>query len=394
MADSNKEAGAMAPSWQQAAATAATGDSSSHTAPEGISTLDRARRFLQEEDVRLSSTEKKIEFLKSKGIEEADIKTLLEETEEATTATTTTTTQATTRREEPKGSSPTSNAMAVSTLEQQETRPNHPPIITYPEFLTKPAKPPPLITASGLLNSLGIVAGLSTLVYGATRHLVGPMVETLTDARIDFHDNANKNLTRLVERLEQSVSEIPASYHTVGKRTTPEAQNSHSKLSLDYADADDASSYDDPTELFHRDVGVQTSPPPTPDSSSHAGYPRGAGVSPSSTSDNDNNSNSKPGSKTQQQAEKLREIISSVRGLSSSLVSQAEDLAETKNVLDRFGQDLQALTYPPESFGLGSTYLYGAGRTEPDDEVKRVKNNIRSVKGVLLSTRSFPSVTR
>lgn len=393
MANSGKEAGAMAPSWQQAASTAAVRDSSSYTASEGTSTLERARIFLQDEEVRSSSMESKVEFLRTKGINEADIKQLLEETEE-----TTTTTKVTTKDDEKAASNPRSESMMVSTpereTEQQDTTPERPPIITYPEFLTKPSKPPPLITASGLLNSLGIVAGLSTLVYGATRHLVGPMVETLTDARIDFHDNANKNLARLVEKLEQSVSEIPASYHTVGKRSTPETQTS--KL-VEHADADDDSSYDDPTELFHRDVGVQTSPPATPDSSSNTAYPRGAGGWPSSASDDDtdkNNSSYKPGSGTQQQADKLRNIISSVRGMSSALVSQAEDLAETKNVLGRFGQDLHALTYPPESFGVGSSYLYGSGRTEPDDEIRRVKNNIRSVKGVLLSTRSFPSVTR
>ncbi|ROV92010.1 hypothetical protein VMCG_09557 [Cytospora schulzeri] len=400
MADSEKEKGAMTPSWQQAASTAATSDSNAHTVSEETqetSVLERARRFLQDEEVKLSSREKKIEFLKSKGIEEADINTLLKETDEATT------THPTTKYEEKAESSPTSNTTVVSTPEQapipgpeQETRPDHPPIITYPEFLTKPAKPPPLITASGLLNSLGIVAGLSTLVYGATRHLVGPMVETLTDARIDFHDNANKNLSRLVEKLEQSVSEIPASYHAVGKKNN----NNHSNNNkvVEYADAyadDTGSSYDDPTELFHRDVGVQTSPPPTPDSSSNKAYPQGADGWPSSTSDNNNNSNNKPGRTTpQQEADKLHNIIFSVRGLNSALVSQAEDLAETKNVLDLFGQDLHALTYPPESFGAGNSYLYGSGRTEPDDEVRRVKNNIRSVKGVLLSTRSFPSVIK
>ncbi|KUI68047.1 hypothetical protein VM1G_03273 [Cytospora mali] len=406
MADSDKETAAMIPSWQRAASTAALGDnSSSHTAVGGHSTLERARTFLQDETVILSSREKKIEFLKSKGIEETDIHKLLDEAEEATTAQATTNNTTITKGEgQAGGSSPSNKAIVASTPEskpeqqnqhqhqhqhQQDNRSDHPPIITYPEFLTKPAKPPPLITASGLLNSLGIVAGLSALVYGATKHLVSPMVETLNEARADFHDNANKNLSRLVEQLENAVSEIPASYHAVGKNT-PEAHNTN-KLLEDgpcYND-DSSSSYDDPTELFHRDVGVQTSPPATPDVPSHTGgWPSG--------NPNNNNSN-KPGSNPQQEADKLNNIISSVRGLSSTLVSQAEDLVETKNVLDQFNQDLHSLTYPPESFGFGSSYLYGtvaAARAEPDDEVKRVKNSIRSVKGVLLSTRSFPPVTR
>ncbi|KUI62187.1 hypothetical protein VP1G_09305 [Cytospora mali] len=400
MADSDKETAAMIPSWQRAASTAALGDnSSSHTAGDEYSTLERARTFLQDDTVRLSSREKKIEFLKSKGIEEADITQLLDETEEATTTQATTNTTITKGEEQAGGSSPSNKAVVVSAPQsepeqqhQQEKRSDHPPIITYPEFLTKPAKPPPLITASGLLNSLGIVAGLSALVYGATKHLVSPMVETLTEARTDFHDNANKNLSRLVEQLENAVSEIPASYHAVGKRT-PETHNTNKLLedAPSYND-DSSSSYDDPTELFHRDVGVQTSPPATP------GVPSYTGGWPSGNPNNNNNNNSnKPGSNTQQEADKLSNIISSVRGLSSTLVSQAEDLVETKNVLDQFNQDLHSLTYPPESFGVGSSYLYGtaaAARAEPDDEIKRVKNSIRSVKGVLLSTRSFPPVTR
>lgn len=385
--DSDKKAAAMAPSWQQAASPTPPNDNpSSHTASgvEGT-TMDQARRFLQDEVVRLSSREKKIEFLQSKGIEEADINKLLEETDapassSATTTTTTNTTQATSKGDEQQGSSTRSTGTMISTSEpekEQETRPDHPPIITYPEFLTEPAKPPPLITASGLLYSLGIVASLSTLAYGATKYLVSPMVGALTEARIDLHDSANKNLSQLVEKLEHAVSEIPASYHTVGKKNTADAHDDDSS----------DSSYDDPTELFHRDVGVQTSPPPTPD--------------PYHYNNNNNNYSPLTGQKsnnnnTQQQADKLRNIISSVRGLSHDLVSQAEDLAGTKDVLDRFGQDLHALTYPPESFGGvgGSSYLYGTARAEPDDEIRRVKNNIRGVKGVLLSTRSFPAGTR
>ncbi|ROW17250.1 hypothetical protein VPNG_01249 [Cytospora leucostoma] len=396
MADSDKEAAAMIPSWQQAAPTAASetaDNSSSHTASMGEGNiLEQARKFLQDDAVRLSSREKKVEFLKSKGIEEPYINELLEKAE-------TTATPTTARVEERAEPIPSDKRTVAATPEPEtkqeqepETRPSHPPIITYPEFLTKPAKPPPLITANGLLNSLGVVAGLSTLVYGATRYLVSPMVETLTEARIDFHDNANKNLSRLVEKLEHAVSELPPSYHAVaaGKRT-PETHKSEGTAHH----ADDSSSsnnstspYDDPTELFHRDVGVQTSRPPSPDRSS-AAYPWPPSGEDQSRHDNDSSNKNT----TQQQADKLNKMISSVRGLSGDLASQAEGLADTKGVLDRFGESLHELTYPPESFGGsgGSSYVYGAARVEPDDEIRRVKNSIRSVKGVLLSTRSFPA---
>ncbi|KAL1850686.1 hypothetical protein Daus18300_012829 [Diaporthe australafricana] len=365
----NKEGGSI-PSWQQASSTASNSDTT---------TLEQARIFLKDESVRESTREKKVEFLKSKGLGDADINTLLEETD--TRAATTVTQDAT--KAEPRTESTQDSAKPVSI---PEFRADQPPIITYPEFLTKPAKPPPLITASGLLNSLGIVAGLSTFVYGATKYLVSPMVDTLTEARVEFHENANKNLTQLVEKLEHAVSEIPESYHAAGRK----AALTNTNAAGGYTDAvdDDASSYDDPTELFHRDVGVQTSPPSTPGLAGDLGglsYPTDSAAAAKHSSL----------VTTQQHADKMGRLISSIRGLTADLASQADGFGEAKSVLDDFGRDLHTLTYPPESFGVGSSYLYGAAaRNEPDDEIKKVKSNIRSVKGVLLSTRSFAAPTR
>lgn len=374
MGEQDKEQGRSIPSWQQAASTA--GDS-------GTTTLDQARIFLQDESVRESSREKKVEFLKSKGLGEADINTLLDETGASAAAATVTTTPTTTTGAQHAARAESRNETThdtVTALSPFDTKTDQPPIITYPEFLTKPAKPPPLITASGLVNSLGIVAGLSTFVYGATKYLVSPMVDSLTEARVDFHENTNKNLSQLVQKLEHAVSEIPESYHTAGKKAGL-ATNLHPEYT-DAAD-DDASSYDDPTELFHRDVGVQTSPPPTPGGLS---YPTDAAAAASSKHSS--------AVATQQQADKLGRLITSIRDLSADLASQADGFGEAKSALDDFGRDLHTLTYPPESFGVGSGYLYGAARSEPEDEIKKVKSNIRSVKGVLLSTRSFAAPTR
>lgn len=375
--ESNAQA-SLVPSWQQVAAE----DSGSQT-PSSESIADRARRFLQDEEVKNSSTDKKIEFLKSKGLEGADINRLLEESSRTTVQPTTTKTT------ETQISGPELREIQVS---PPEAKPDQPPIITYPEFLTKPAKPPPLITASGLVNSLGLVAGFSTLVYGATKHIVSPMVDALNEARIDFYQNTNKNLTQLVEKLEQTVSELPANYHnTAGKRTTASAAAAGEKQGGDDDDDENDSDYDDPSEMFHRDVGVQTSPlaPPSPSSATSAsglGHGHGHGYTSSSSSPS--------AEQAQHHTDRLDRLSVGVRNLATDVIRQAEDLAQTKTVLDLFGSDLHALTYPPESFGMGSTYLYGSQRSEPDDEIKRVKQSIRGVKGVLLSTRSFPATTR
>ncbi|KAI3393909.1 hypothetical protein diail_3512 [Diaporthe ilicicola] len=368
MGERDNEEGSSIPSWQQASSAASDANAT---------TLEQARMFLQDESVRESTREKKVEFLKSKGLGEADINTLLQETDTRATTATQDATKAEPRTEPAQGS--------VGAVTTPEYRADQPPIITYPEFLTKPAKPPPLITASGLFNSLGIVAGLSTFVYGATKYLVSPMVDTLTDARVEFHENADKNLAQLVEKLEHAVSEIPESYHNAGKKTAA-LTNTHTAAGYTDTGDDDASSYDDPTELFHRDVGVQTSPPSTPGGLS---YSTGAAAAAAASAKHSSLVT------TQQHADKVARLITSIRGLSAELVSQADGFGEAKYALDDFGRDLHALTYPPESFGVGSSYLYGAAaRNEPEDEIKRVKNNIRSVKGVLLSTRSFVAPTR
>lgn len=373
--ESSKQA-PLVPSWQQAASNQT--ENSSDSSPENI--LDQARRFLQEETVKSSSREKKAEFLKSKGLQEADVSKLLEESNEPTTQSTT---QSTTQ---PPTAQPT-----ITTLESieppaslQESKPDHPPIVTYPEFLTKPTKPPPLITASGLLNSLTIIGGFSTLVYGATKHLVSPMVSSLTQARVEFHEHANENLTNLVDKLEHAVSEIPPGYHAAGKshQHKPVADDDHDH---DNDNNSNSSTYDDPTELFHRDVGVQTSAPPSP----RPPPPSSSYLNPLAAANPRT-----PAEQTQHQADRLKRLSVGVRGLAADVVHQAEEIEATKSVLDTLGSELHNLTYPPESFGVGSNYLYGASRTEPEDEIKRVKTSIRAMKGVLLSTRNFPASVR
>lgn len=350
MGDSDeKNTEPAAPAWQ----TASTADSKPQT-PSDITTLDQARKFLEDEEVRSSSREKKVEFLKSKGLVEADITTLLDGTEAESTKAVS----------QPPGEPNNAGAPTFTSTDAQqfETRSEHAPIITYPEFLTKPTKPPPLITATGLFNSLGIVAGVSTLVYGATKYIVGPMVDSLIEARIDFHENTNKNLSTLVEKLEQTVSEIP---------TIP------TKKTLLDADDDD-SSYDDPHELYHRDIGVQTSPPTTP------GDFWGSEALATSME--------KPNA-AKEQAAKLASLVLSIRSLTEDFTAQAEDYGETKTVLNMFNENLNSLAYPPESFGMGSAYLYGPSK-EPDDEIKKAKDNIKRMKGVLLSTSNFPTSRR
>jgi len=242
------------------------------------------------------------------------------------------------------------------------TKEDRPPIVTYPEFLTKPTRPPPLMSMNGFLNTIYAFGGVSALIYGTSKFVLEPMVESLTEARISLHDTANQNLAKLVEKLENTVSEIP-----------PTIKKPESALHGDDGD-ETSSSYDDPTELFHRDIGVQTSIPSSP--------------IPTSVEPQESSLSSK-------QASRLTNLVSSLKAVQDGIVSQTEDFEVMKVSLDGFRDDLDQMSSASHADFAGGYSLYGGGnRNEPDDEIKKAKENIRRVKGVLLSTRSFPASVR
>lgn len=74
--DDNKTA---VPEWQKAQSTPATESTSSATTQDPPATLEQARKFLQDEEVQKYPRDKKIDFLKSKGLSEADIQQLIAE---------------------------------------------------------------------------------------------------------------------------------------------------------------------------------------------------------------------------------------------------------------------------------------------------------------------------
>ncbi|OLN95400.1 Peroxisomal membrane protein PEX14 [Colletotrichum chlorophyti] len=327
--------------------------------------LETARRFLQDEDIKDAPREAKEEFLKTKGLSAQEIDKLLDassapEPEHDTTPAAQTSTpepkQAPTTITQPPPPPPPTD----EPLHSRQT--DNPPVITYPEFLTKPTRPPPLITVNGIFNTLYAFAGLSTFLYGTSKYVVAPMVETLTEARHDLHDTTARNLSKIVSKLETTVSEIPTT----------------KSLSAD-AHKDDAStdSADDPTELFHRDIGTQTSIPSTP----KFGSASGAADSNMSASE--------------KQAERLVNFRASAKWLNDSIIADAEDAADLKAKMDVLRDDLVQLAYPGPQDYVGSYSLYGGQRkNEPEDEIKKARDNIRRIKGVLLSTRNFPTTAR
>ncbi|KAI9155336.1 hypothetical protein HJFPF1_07918 [Paramyrothecium foliicola] len=318
------------------------------TTTEPESQLEVARRFLDDDEVKSAPHEKKAEFLRSKGIEESDIDTLLQEVQTSNNTPTTTASSEISSQ---------NNAKRETTSPPGDESASRPPIVTYPEFLAKPTRPPPLVTTNRLLHTLNAFGALSAVLYGASKFVVGPMVENLTAARVELHGTASSKLDDLVTKLEQTVSEIPPSRKPVDAALL----------------ADSASDIDDPAEMFHRDVGTQTSlpsspPPPTAREAS--------------------------ASAAQHQVDRLVSLARSLSALKDDYRTQSEELEDIKTLVDVFRDDLDTMTYGGQTDFVGGYDVYSRQRrNEPEDEIKRVRDNIRRVKGVLLSTRNFPAST-
>lgn len=221
------------------------------------------------------------------------------------------------------------------------------------------------------------------------------MTSALTAARHDLAATALADLAKLNARLEGVVSELPPRL-----ARPPEAAGGEGA-------EDEESEDEDPTELYHRDVGTQTaSSPPrssadSDDSSDAPSTPREA--TPTTT-------------KTTAHTTALRAIHAH---LSELLTEDCSVAVADESVRDRIA-DLQAyldgLAYASPSYGnggAGGVYgMYGNGSGSggggggwgwssgkgggggEEDGIARVKAEIRGVKGVLLSARNFPGRTR
>ncbi|KAI1109233.1 peroxisomal membrane anchor protein conserved region-domain-containing protein [Nemania sp. NC0429] len=385
------------PAWQQAASDAdAAADANGAPNPKDM-TLEHARRFLEDETVKAAPPSEKRVFLRSKGLDDSQITQLLDEPEEenhsatpqpAPESSASSTPEAVdhnkdahpqtkdpaSRSAETSSSSSTSSLLAAVAAEEDgkeaaasSTTGSQPPIITYPEFLTKPQRPPPLITPSRLANILTISGGVWALFYGISALVIRPMVDDLNEARSDYYHHVRGKVTQLVERLEGVVSEVP---YKNGKPLR--SHHHHQGRDVD----DGASTTSDPTELFHRDVGTQTSPPPST-----------IGAAPTTNG----SGSEKP---VDAQARQLSAISAALRELTLMHTQRAEGTGDLRTSIGELRDTTDKLAYPPaQNFSSVYGALSFGQNGEPDDEFKKTRDAIRSVKGIFLSSRSFPAVT-
>ena len=305
------------------------------------SILERVQKFLAEPSVKSASMEKKRAFLEGKNINKDMIEKVLKE-------------EAVKMPKVVFDSSEFKRATA-----RPEVVRDVPPVVTYPEFLIAPQKPPPLITIKRLVNTAYITGGLAATLYGVSKFIVAPMTEGLTASRHDFAQHTEEQLGKLNEKLTHVVSSVPSS-----------AQVRNGDV-----DSDLESVISDPTELFHRDMATQTSPPQS--------------RKPSVTED-------VSGLPSRSTIEKQEDRLKIMKSHMNELLDDSNDNGTHNDALQDGVSDLRkyldSLMYaPPSTFENGIWQPAAHANKNKDDAVAAFRAEIRGVKGVLLNARRFPA---
>lgn len=356
--------------------------------------LEQAIKFLQDPSVRDASSGEKLAFLESKGVLKADIERALglnkSEVKNSQlpilnqpsglTSSTPATSQSVTASSSPTPPPlPAPEASAV------------PPIITYPEFLIHSQKPPPLITISRLRNTAYLGGGIAALIYGASTYLLTPLSDALTAARHDFAIHTATHLDELNRRLGERVSADPGPRSA----TTSPILHKHSDGASDAA-SDDS----DPTELFHRDFGVQTSPKlRAADDGDEAATATAAALM---TGGADHDDGDAPEDATSAQSARLMRLTALCAEHNDESSAEGDTAQETSTVLKVLREYLDEMVYaqdyhsePLGVYGDSAANASAGGRSgkggKTEDEIGRMKAEIRGFKGVLLSARNFPA---
>lgn len=336
--------------------------SSEESAPpsEGASQLEMVEAFLSDPSVKQAPLAKKRSFLESKSVPVETIDKVLPESNgcsESTKFLEDFKEQRRRQEQQPKAPCP---AQRVH---------DGPPIITYPEFLVEAHRPPPLITPSRLLNAAYIASGIAALVYGASKYLINPMVDTLTEARHDFSVHTQSNLNELNDRLSKMVSKMPE----------PKKESRAAVFEEDASEVESITS--DPTELFHRDMGTQTSP----------------NLSRRSSDDEISTTNlAEKRDVLTYQAKGLGIIREHLNEILLRIDKQEYSNNERQGNMNNLRHYLDTLMYASPAINIWSTGEDASSTKQKkdgqEDTIDELKKEIRNVKGVLLGARRFPAV--
>lgn len=344
---------------QQAAAPGAQDSTTASTEP---TTPEQVKAFLADPEVKDAPLEKKRAFLESKGIPQHLIDQALTQSEPSFDA----------------------SDFAIFAVQQKEQpqqaqstpKATGPPIITYPEFLLSAHTTPPLITPARVLGATYFASAVAALLYGANAFLVSPMVNELTEARHDFAKHNLGKMEKFNDRLTDLVSKVPY------PSPKPEVQ-----LRGEEDEELEGSETSDPTELFHRDMGTQTADLPSSQDLEASQPALGTTESP-------------PGRKdaTKHQVDVLAILKSHLAELEEGVEAQEQGNKERMESGNKLRHYLDKLLYSNAGVNMWthgddgfSKPASGNGGAGGDDAIEELKKDIRSVKGVLLSARRFPT---
>ena len=201
-------------------------------------------------------------------------------------------------------------------------------------------------------------------MYGLSKYIIAPMAQNLVESRHDFASHAKVQLDEFNNRLKDVVSSDPATKLKAGA----------SDIMDDISEAES-----DPTELFHRDFGTQTTP--------------SLSRRPSVASSPDTES-----SVVASHESRVKILTSHLKELESTRSNDASSSDSLKTKISDLSTYLAEMSYQSHyGSGMGSFY-YPSSRTtggnlakSNDDQIETFKGDIRAVKGVLLSARNFPA---
>lgn len=195
-------------------------------------------------------------------------------------------------------------------------------------------------------------------IYGLSKYIIAPMTHGLAESRRDFASHTHEQLKELNERLRKAVSVDPAS-----------------KVKAVEDGADDVSEADsDPTELYHRDYGTQTTP--------------NLSRRPSTSTD--------PHPTVTAQENRLKIIKSHLQEIEANRSNQGTSRDRLRTKVSDLTTYLHEMSYQnqyyPNMGRYGSSFTWsGSSQESKNDQIEILKGDIRAVKGVFLSARNFPT---
>ena len=215
------------------------------------------------------------------------------------------------------------------------------------------------MTTKRLVATAYVTGGLMASIYGLSRFIIAPMTQHLAESRHEFSQHTQEYLKQLNDRLRKAVLVDPASKGKIIKDI-----------------ADDVSEADsDPTELYHRDCGTQTTP---------------------TLSRRPSVSSTDPQPLVTAHENRLNIIRSHLQELNSNRTgsSTSQDSLRTRmSELTTYLSEMSYQNHYYSNMGLYGTPSYGvSGAVDgKNDQIEAVKGDIRAIKGVFLSARNFPA---